>query len=80
MTTTNLSCTIIYFDDQLVSEYFTWNYIDTGIQQSPVMLFGVGVGGTAVFSLLTPLAAGFNIWGVFAVRFTMGLLSGKFSI
>ena len=43
---------------------------------SPVWLFGIGVGGTAVLSLLTALSTEFGLWGIVSLRVAMGLLSG----
>ena len=43
---------------------------------SPVWLFGIGVGGTAVLSLLTALSTQFGLWGIVSLRVAMGLLSG----
>ena len=45
-------------------------------QYSPVLLYGIGVGGTSLLSLLTPLSTKLGIWGIVTIRGVMGLLSG----
>ena len=43
---------------------------------SPKVLNLIGVGGTAVLSLLTPLSTRAGIWGIVTLRAIMGMLSG----
>lgn len=67
----------------LVLSSFFYGYITTqffgGLLASKIggtLIFGLGIGATAILTLLTPLAAKYNFWMLLAVRIVEGVFEG----
>lgn len=66
------------FHTKILIRYITTQFIG-GYMASKIggtLLFGLGIGCTAILTLLTPIAAKYSFWMLLAVRIIEGVFEG----